>query len=123
MSDLFLPAPHDPPDPEFRETRAGGHALILEHAPGHAIVVEYGDCEFWVSCQCGHRIALPIRPDRPLAPAVRRVILHSPAQRMTLAPHCQCGTALARPVPAFPTDQHLKATLTAWEQHTLGGGQ
>ncbi len=31
------------PDPDFRETLAGGHALI----------VEYGDCELIGSCQCG----------------------------------------------------------------------
>lgn len=30
-------------DPDFRETLAGGHALI----------VEYGDCELIGSCQCG----------------------------------------------------------------------
>lgn len=35
----------DPPDAEFRETLAGGHALV----------VEYGDCEFHGSCQCGRR--------------------------------------------------------------------
>ncbi|MEU8760703.1 hypothetical protein [Streptomyces sp. NPDC048659] len=32
-----------PPDPDFRETLAGGHALI----------VELGDCELIASCQCG----------------------------------------------------------------------
>jgi len=36
--------PHtDPPDTEFRETLAGGHALVVEH----------GDCELVGSCQCG----------------------------------------------------------------------
>ncbi len=35
----------NPPDTEFRETLAGGHALV----------VEYGDCEFHGSCQCGRR--------------------------------------------------------------------
>jgi len=39
--------PHDsPPDEESRETLAGGHALI----------VQYGDCEFIGSCQCGQPI-------------------------------------------------------------------
>jgi hypothetical protein len=33
------------PDPDFTETLAGGHALI----------VEYGDCELIGSCQCGRR--------------------------------------------------------------------
>ncbi|WP_435279109.1 hypothetical protein [Streptomyces sp. 1222.5] len=35
----------DAPDPDFRETLGGGHALI----------VEYGDCELIGSCQCGRR--------------------------------------------------------------------
>lgn len=48
--------PHaDPPDLEFRETLAGGHALV----------VEYGDCELIGSCQCGRRLGT-LLPDRPL---------------------------------------------------------
>lgn len=36
--------PRDPdPDPDLRETLGGGHALV----------VEYGDCELLGSCQCG----------------------------------------------------------------------
>ncbi|MFJ7049001.1 hypothetical protein ACIQVC_37185 [Streptomyces sp. NPDC101112] len=36
--------PRDPePDPDFRECLGGGHALV----------VEYGDCELLGSCQCG----------------------------------------------------------------------
>ncbi|MER7815590.1 hypothetical protein [Streptomyces sp. NPDC096153] len=36
--------PHaDVPDPDFRESLPGGHALV----------VEFGDCEFHGSCQCG----------------------------------------------------------------------
>ncbi|MEV4863226.1 hypothetical protein [Streptomyces ossamyceticus] len=36
--------PHDPdPDPDFQECLGGGHALV----------VEYGDCELLGSCQCG----------------------------------------------------------------------
>lgn len=36
--------PRDPdPNPDFRETLGGGHALV----------VEYGDCELHGSCQCG----------------------------------------------------------------------
>ncbi|GGX99022.1 hypothetical protein [Streptomyces fructofermentans] len=39
--------PRDPdPNPDFRETLDGGHALI----------VEYGDCEMHASCQCGKRL-------------------------------------------------------------------
>ncbi|MFE5591496.1 hypothetical protein [Streptomyces sp. NPDC056549] len=34
------------PDPDFRETLAGGHALI----------VEYGDCELIGSCQCSKEL-------------------------------------------------------------------
>jgi hypothetical protein len=34
---------HPEPDPEFRETLDGGHALV----------VQYGDCELIASCQCG----------------------------------------------------------------------
>ncbi|MFJ2780214.1 hypothetical protein [Kitasatospora sp. NPDC087315] len=40
-------------DPEYPATLAGGHALILQ----------YGDCEFITSCQCGHDIATH-RPDQ-----------------------------------------------------------
>ncbi|MDT6983701.1 hypothetical protein ACFSUJ_12005 [Streptomyces lusitanus] len=48
--------PHtDPPDLEFRETRAGGHALL----------VEYGDCELLGSCQCGRRLGR-VTPDKPI---------------------------------------------------------
>ena len=43
----------DPPDTEFRETLAGGHALI----------VEYGDCEFYGTCQCGKQLG-KVRPDQ-----------------------------------------------------------
>lgn len=40
--------PHaTPPDEEFRESLAGGHALIIQ----------YGDCELIGSCQCGRRLA------------------------------------------------------------------
>ncbi|MGI5408677.1 hypothetical protein ACQEV9_18020 [Streptomyces chartreusis] len=48
--------PHtDPPDLEFRETRAGGHALVIE----------YGDCELLGSCQCGRRLGR-VPPDKPI---------------------------------------------------------
>lgn len=48
--------PRDPnPDPDFRETLAGGHALI----------VEYGDCELHGSCQCGTRFGMTT-PDASL---------------------------------------------------------
>lgn len=44
-----------PPDEEFRETLAGGHALIVQH----------GGCEFLGSCQCGRALGR-ITPDKPL---------------------------------------------------------
>jgi hypothetical protein len=40
-------------DPEFPTTLEGGHALI----------VEYGDCEFYGSCQCGKSLGM-VRPDK-----------------------------------------------------------
>ncbi|MFD5632413.1 hypothetical protein [Streptomyces sp. NPDC127072] len=40
-------------DPEFPTTLTGGHALI----------VEYGDCEFYGSCQCGKKLGT-VRPDQ-----------------------------------------------------------
>ncbi|MFG2900929.1 hypothetical protein ACGFZH_28070 [Streptomyces zaomyceticus] len=48
--------PHDPaPNPDFQESLAGGHALI----------VEYGDCELIGSCQCGTGFGRT-RPDASL---------------------------------------------------------
>ncbi|MCX5229724.1 hypothetical protein [Streptomyces sp. NBC_00233] len=48
--------PRDPaPNPDFQETLAGGHALI----------VEYGDCEMHGSCQCGKRFGITT-PDASL---------------------------------------------------------
>ena len=40
-------------DPEFRTTLDGGHALI----------VEYGDCEFYGRCQCGKKLGM-VTPDK-----------------------------------------------------------
>ncbi|WP_157874558.1 hypothetical protein [Streptomyces sp. AcH 505] len=45
----------DQPDPDFRETLAGGHALI----------VQYGDCELIGSCQCGKDLGT-VTPDKPI---------------------------------------------------------
>ena len=50
----------DTPDPDFRETLSGGHALI----------VEYGDCEMHGSCQCGKRFGMTT-PDASLDTFVR----------------------------------------------------
>lgn len=40
-------------DPDFETTLNGGHALI----------VEYGDCEFYGTCQCGAKFGM-VTPDR-----------------------------------------------------------
>lgn len=40
-------------DPDFRTTLSGGHALI----------VEYGDCEFYGRCQCGKKLGM-VTPDK-----------------------------------------------------------
>lgn len=40
-------------DPEFPATLEGGHALI----------VEYGDCEFYGYCQCGKKLGR-VTPDK-----------------------------------------------------------
>jgi hypothetical protein len=40
-------------DPEFPTTLDGGHALI----------VEYGDCEFYGRCQCGKKLGM-VTPDK-----------------------------------------------------------
>ena len=40
-------------DPEFPTTLNGGHALI----------VEYGDCEFYGTCQCGKKLGM-VTPDK-----------------------------------------------------------
>ncbi|WP_055696539.1 hypothetical protein [Streptomyces silaceus] len=44
-------------DPEFPTTLAGGHALV----------VEYGDCEFHGCCQCGMRLGT-VTPDKFSSP-------------------------------------------------------
>lgn len=40
-------------DPEFPTLLTGGHALI----------VEYGDCEFYGTCQCGKKLGM-VTPDQ-----------------------------------------------------------
>lgn len=42
-------------DPEFPATWTGGHALLIE----------YGDCEIYGRCQCGERLGTQT-PDKPL---------------------------------------------------------
>jgi hypothetical protein len=31
---------------------------------GHALVIEYGDCEFYARCQCQKILGGPLRPDQ-----------------------------------------------------------
>lgn len=40
-------------DPEFPTTLEGGHALVIE----------YGDCEFYGTCQCGKKLGM-VTPDK-----------------------------------------------------------
>ena len=48
-----------------KEPRTGDteHTATLDG--GHALIVEYGDCELYGSCQCGASLG-SIRPDKPL---------------------------------------------------------
>jgi hypothetical protein len=45
----------DPEPAEFPATWDGGHALLIE----------YGDCEIYGRCQCGERLGM-VTPDKPL---------------------------------------------------------
>lgn len=57
-------------DPEFPTTWAGGHALVIE----------YGDCEMYGRCQCGERFGMNT-PDKPLdrfAGPWERHVMHRP---------------------------------------------
>ena len=38
----------------FKTTKEGGHALTIE----------YGDCVFYASCQCGRECYVTLRPDQ-----------------------------------------------------------
>jgi hypothetical protein len=120
MPDLYLPPAADPPDPDFRETEAGGHALVLEHAPGHALLIEYGDCEFYFTCQCGRSMpSLPLRPDRSWLPVLTQWFLHcGPAQ--LIRAHCQCGRELGRIEPPYNrSERWMDPLASAWEKHTM----
>lgn len=119
MPDLYLPAPSTPPDTDFRETVPGGHALILEHAPDHALVIQYGDCEFWLSCQCDYRLPMPVRPNESLVKPVERLLGHTSYSGYPLAPHCQCGERLGRPFLRDGLNVHLGPVLDRWEQHSM----
>lgn len=53
LTERYLPAGSVTDDEDFRTTWAGGHALVIE----------YGDCEFYGRCQCGKDFGM-VRPDR-----------------------------------------------------------
>jgi hypothetical protein len=53
LTERFLPAASVPDDEHFRTTWEGGHALVIE----------YGDCEFYGRCQCGKTFGM-VTPDR-----------------------------------------------------------
>lgn len=116
---MYLPTASTPPDPDFRETVQGGHALIVEHAPGHALVVQYGDCDFWFSCECGYKLPLPVRPDQSLTPSVERLLGHTSFSGYQLVPHCQCGERLGRPFLRDGLNVHLDPALERWEKHSM----
>lgn len=116
---MYLPTASTPPDADFRETVAGGHALIIEHAPGHALVVQYGDCEFWFSCQCGYRLPLSVRPDQPMLPSLERLLDHTTFTGYELVPHCQCGAQLGRTFLRDGLNVHLAPSMDRWEHHSM----
>jgi hypothetical protein len=35
---------------------------------GHALTIEYGDCIFWASCQCGRECPTTLTPDKDWNP-------------------------------------------------------
>lgn len=53
LTERFAPAASVPVDEDFRTTWEGGHALVIE----------YGDCEFYGRCQCGKDFGM-VTPDR-----------------------------------------------------------
>lgn len=55
LTERYAPAASLPDDEDFRTTWEGGHALVIE----------YGDCEMYGRCQCGERFGMAT-PDKPL---------------------------------------------------------
>jgi hypothetical protein len=118
---FYQPLAADPPDPDFRETVAGGHALVLEHASGHALVIEYGDVEFYFRCQCGRDFTpIPLRPDKPWLPVLAQWLAHCPPTLPPeIAPHCQCGKALLSSASGSTSEATLDDVSRAWERHCM----
>lgn len=48
-----------------KEPRAGDTEFEATLHGGHALIVEYGDCELYGSCQCGQEL-LMVTPDKSL---------------------------------------------------------
>lgn len=122
MSALYLPAPASPPDADWRETIEGGHALIVESTPGHALVVEYSDCEFYIHCQCQKTFEFALQPNRRWLPAFMDWQAHCAVPAGAVHAHCQCGAVLAS-LPAGFGDNLVEDLAAAWERHSLGAGQ
>lgn len=53
LTERYLPAGSIPADEDSRTTWEGGHALVIE----------YGDCEFYGRCQCGKPFEV-VTPDK-----------------------------------------------------------
>lgn len=53
LTERYAPAASLPKDDDFATTWEGGHALV----------VEYGDCEFYGRCQCGKDFGM-VTPDK-----------------------------------------------------------
>ena len=53
LTERYAPAASLPGDEDFRTTWEGGHALVIE----------YGDCEFYGRCQCGKDFGM-VTPNR-----------------------------------------------------------
>jgi hypothetical protein len=122
---FYLPKPADPPDPEFRETKVGGHALILEAMTGHALVIGYGDCEFLFECQCGMTMP-PLSPDQLDLRRLNAWVGHRErvnGEEQPKVAHCQCGTLFGSTAPNTRdfTERWLHVVARAWERHCYRG--
>lgn len=51
--------------PEVTPVSAAEEVSATTWDGGHALVIEYGDCEFYARCQCHADLGGPLRPDQP----------------------------------------------------------
>ncbi|WP_411119021.1 hypothetical protein [Streptomyces sp. 058-1L] len=69
----FVPSSINAEDEDFPTTWEGGHALVIE----------YGDCEIYGRCQCGKQLGM-VTPDKPLdrfaGPWERHVMTEVPSR-------------------------------------------